>query len=500
MSKFPFEALTAPISEALPCGPDLELEGDAEFMQFIARAESVLPDSFLAFDRRDVDLPGLLATAGALLKRTADLRLLTLTAKLFALDRDLPGFVACLDAIARCLDERWPHLHPELLGDDPVLRQVALQSLDDNPHTAMPLQMAALFKARRLGEVSLRSYLLADGVIAPRVGEDGQPIEKVPTPGDLAGATADMELADIVKLREQVRALAAAVERLVAIYAERSGRSDGLSLPRLSSVASQLVALVDRLAVEKDPSLVAAADTDAAGDASGDVGRPATNGAVRSMADVGEALRVTRRYFERSEPSSPIRLLLAQAETLIGKSFYDALSAIAPELVGQASIRPSRSLALVLPLDRLAQLLPPPDEEDAAAPDGSDSGSGWGAGGASDADSAAAANGEKADGGEADGGEEALADGEGGASKSLSERSSGAGMGAAGADRGPRFAVGSRQEALALIDQISAHLRQAEPSSPIPFILDHARGIAGRDFVALLRELLPPHLLRIDDQ
>ena len=48
----------------------------------------------------------------------------------------------------------------------------------------------------------------------------------------------------------------------------------------------------------------------------------------------------------------------------------------------------------------------------------------------------------------------------------------------------------TRAEALALIDAVAAHLRLAEPSSPAPLLLERAKTLATRDFVALLSELL----------
>jgi type VI secretion system protein ImpA len=51
--------------------------------------------------------------------------------------------------------------------------------------------------------------------------------------------------------------------------------------------------------------------------------------------------------------------------------------------------------------------------------------------------------------------------------------------------------VGSRREALALLQQIAVDVRAVEPSSPIPLLCDHARGLAERDFLSLLRDVLP---------
>jgi type VI secretion system protein ImpA len=48
----------------------------------------------------------------------------------------------------------------------------------------------------------------------------------------------------------------------------------------------------------------------------------------------------------------------------------------------------------------------------------------------------------------------------------------------------------SRAAALSLIDAVSTYLRNAEPSSPVPMMLDRARALATRDFFGLLKELL----------
>jgi type VI secretion system protein ImpA len=49
----------------------------------------------------------------------------------------------------------------------------------------------------------------------------------------------------------------------------------------------------------------------------------------------------------------------------------------------------------------------------------------------------------------------------------------------------------TRAAALALIDAVAAHLRKAEPSSPAPYLLDRAKALSSRDFLSLLRDLLP---------
>ena len=42
-----------------------------------------------------------------------------------------------------------------------------------------------------------------------------------------------------------------------------------------------------------------------------------------------------------------------------------------------------------------------------------------------------------------------------------------------------------------LLEQVGHYFRMAEPSSPIPFLTDRARDLAQRDFLSVLKALLP---------
>ncbi len=61
--------------------------------------------------------------------------------------------------------------------------------------------------------------------------------------------------------------------------------------------------------------------------------------------------------------------------------------------------------------------------------------------------------------------------------------------------REPTPPASSRAAALGLIDSIAAHMRRVEPSSPAPYLLDRAKNLATRDFVALLQDVLSEEAL-----
>jgi type VI secretion system protein ImpA len=62
------------------------------------------------------------------------------------------------------------------------------------------------------------------------------------------------------------------------------------------------------------------------------------------------------------------------------------------------------------------------------------------------------------------------------------------------------FSVENRAQALGLLAKVAAFFRTAEPSSPIPFLVDRARDLAQRDFLSLLNDVLPEGALKTIDK
>ena len=156
------------VSDDNPCGPDLDLEGDTEFMNFIAATEGLLPASYYAFNRATIDFPASLQAAEKLLKRTLDLRLIVLMAKLSILNRDVAGFAQRMGNAAWLVKEQWEGANPRGEGGDYSGRIAQLATLEDNAVILLPLQHAPLIETNREGALSYRDQLLASGGAQPR--------------------------------------------------------------------------------------------------------------------------------------------------------------------------------------------------------------------------------------------------------------------------------------------------------------------------------------------
>ena len=472
MSAVAFETVTAPVSDDLPCGPDFDLEGDPDFMNFMARTEGLLPQSFFTvnddgvsvpFDRTQIAYADEAKTIARFLGDSRDLRLLTTLAKFAVLSRDLPTFTGSLDAIARLLSERWADVHPRGDDGDFTLRMVTLQTLDDMPTVVLPVQYAPLVMGRRSGNVTFRNVQVALGEVQRRNGEDATELSTIDS------AVSDTDLDTLVTLRDRLALACAAVATIQRVWIEHAGYDQALSFPRLAPVLTRIERWLNDAVARRDPSAQRPDDA-AAETASGSVpvaaGPVAVPGSFGSAAEAAQALAAAVDYFRRNEPASPTLLLVAQAQDLVGKSLHQILSALMPERADHARFALGGDIPLNLPLQRLSELpgLTAHAPTDDALPDSWETSGGW----------------------DAPAGETETETGDDPAEIPAEVR--------AEPVRRARevSAATTRQEALALLSAVARHFRQHEPASPIPLLLDRAAGYASKDFAALLKELMPP--------
>jgi type VI secretion system protein ImpA len=449
-------ALGIPLSPEEPCGPDLDQLGDAAYMHFIARIDSVLPTSLVKFKRSSIDFSSELAALQSLLSRSRDLRLLVPLAKLSILNRDIAAYAAVIGLIEKLTDEAWEPLAPRLLDGNAKPRIDVLRALDDMVPSVLQVQAAPLFETRRFGPLSYRSRLLAEGTVAPRQGEDDQ-LEKVPEAAAVATALQEVDIKELIGARSLMVGLGQSLNRLEELVTQKAGKAGSLQFPRLKPLVQEIVAFLDKAAVARDPASALTPAKPAESQAPADVAPAADSrgAAIGSTAQAQEALAVAAAYFARSEPSSPILLVIRQVQALVGLSFFDSMHLLLPDLSPKARLALGPERQLTLPFQRLAKLT-----LTVAKP----------------------ADGEN--GGEAGGENETRA--EENVPESTVIISSSA------------FSALDRREAMALLQKVSEHFRRAEPSSPIPLLLEGAGKMVGKDFVTLLRDSLPTGSLSVD--
>jgi type VI secretion system protein ImpA len=435
-----FETLTKPVSTDDPCGPDLDSEGNVQYLNFFAGAETMLPVSYFdvvkptgergRFDPKAFDFDTQFAAAAPLLARTRDLRLTVLLAKLSILNRDLASFSACLRAIAFLLGEQWENVHPRGEDGDFSYRAVTIESIDVLPTVVNPLQFLPLIENRRYGVVTFRAYQIAKGQLASS-GEaelDLATIERIVSETDLDALKA---------INASFSELATVIALIRNVWREKTDSASSLAFDKLLGVVDEIATWLRGIVRDRDPSAVVTnAETAVSADgetAAGSVQQNADFQRITSSVRAAAALYAVAGYFARSEPSSPALLLVRQAQEMVGKSFVEAIRMMVPAYAETAAVNIGRDRFFDLPIERMAAL---------------------------------------------NGGSHPPVPGDG------------------TLDQGIVFAVESRGQALFLLEQVASYFRVSEPSSPIPLLTDRARELAQRDFLSLLQDVLPEGALK----
>jgi type VI secretion system protein ImpA len=421
------------ISTDAPCGRDLFEAGDTTFMNFTVGAEGLLPASFYSkrdgtpFDRGSVDLGGSCKIGHSVLERTYDIRVLSLLAKLHALNRDAEQAIRIFEQTADILERFWDEIHPRAEEGDWSYRVACLQALDDNTHIVLPLQYAPVLQHQQIGDLTVRAVFVATGKSQAR--ED----ERLIALSDLDRAMSEIDLSALKAARSLFARLASATDRIRATWLERAGYDQAVRFDMVTPFANKAHDALAGYVTRREPASTtneqaSAIETRNAA-AMGEVAHAGTF-AVATFAQAESALSASASFFARNEPSNPALPLIRQAQQLMGKSFLDVLRILAPSHVEAASFNIGKGPYLPFPVERLAEFSettePTPTEEE------------------------------------------------------------------------PRtFVAGSRQEAVSLLTAVNGFYAKHEPSSPLPLFTERASALAGRDFLGIMKDVLPEDAMKM---
>ncbi len=327
------QSLLLPVDDASPTGDDLEYDADFMALERAAatKAERAMGDAVKAAEEPDWDRVRTLAEA--LLARSKDLRVAVHLSTAWMRTGGLPGWSSGLGLVRGLLENFWDGVHPQLDAEDdndPTARVNAIVPLGDALSVLGYFRTATFVQSPRLGRFSLRDLRIANGSlkISAAEGDEGQP------------SLADIEACCVDCPEQELLATAAAVAQILehakaidGLFNEQVGTA-GPDLKPLLSDAFELRKFLDAQVARRAP----ASDTDdaAAGDDGAETGVVAGAGVTASTGRIQSADDVRRRldelcdYYARTEPSSPIPLLLRRAQRLVGKTFVDLMQDLAP--------------------------------------------------------------------------------------------------------------------------------------------------------------------------
>lgn len=317
-----------------PSGADLEYDAVFTELEIAAQPGEERQTGKDIIPGRDPDYKVVVARASDILSRSHDLRAAVFLAEAELILNGFAGFAPVTTYIATLLTEYWDTCHPRLDDeddDDPTMRINAVSGLVGDPDgtgTASrvydAVRRAPLTRSRAFGAMSLRHLAVASGEIAAPADMDSVP--------DAARIVAAFQDTDADALREIAAAVTTVRRDLEAIDAAFDARTPGRG-PKLEPLLRLMRLAEARIvtALGGDAKIEARDDGAASPGPAGDgAAAPSVAGVIGSPADVRTALDRIVAYYERSEPSSPVPVILNRARRLVGADFLSIVRDMAP--------------------------------------------------------------------------------------------------------------------------------------------------------------------------
>lgn len=310
-------SVTLPLSPTAPCGPSLEYDseyavllsrlsprGDAQYGEFVG-----VPD---APNWADIE-----RDCRRLLSRTRDINLFVWVCRARTRLAQAAGLAPALAALAEAL-QAWPDaIHPQLVVEgerDPAVRANALAALAD-PEGLLGDVREIVVAANAARHLTVREVERAFAV-----------------PRQVGSPSPEWMAQQLDGLRRSAADDAEAPVSLLAAASKAAREIAAWSASNLGPDAPPLKALCVLLAPFELPEPQGEAAPTERAEANRLIERPRSPSAL-SRDDVRDSIRDAREWFEVHEPSSPVAVLLGQAERMVGRRFSEVADAIPLDLV-----------------------------------------------------------------------------------------------------------------------------------------------------------------------
>lgn len=338
------DALSRPVSDSDPAGPDLEYSSVAELDRFAAGTPGTIdPSTQELVGAEEPNWRKVLERATELLGETKDLRVAAWVTRAELANRGLTGLSDGLKLIATLLENFWETLYPPLdrdEGDDPIERLNVLANLSPDPSQSYgspateglmrAIRGAAIAESREVGRFTVRDLDYALGRMQPPQGQTA------PAMAMLAAAwkTGDAE-ANQLK-RDGVAVGLAAVQAIIKLFVDHSGQRPNLDLLQqtLRRVGEFYSSVDAEIAAENgggDAGGDGEGSDDEVGGGGGGAGKPPRSGGLASRADAVRILSQVAEFLRKAEPSSPAPMFIDRAIKLLQMDFNAIVKELMPD-------------------------------------------------------------------------------------------------------------------------------------------------------------------------
>ena len=330
------ESLLKPLSEESPAGENLRW--DRRYLEIERLAEGKEETQFSAAE--EPDWREVRDGCVELFARGKHLRVAVLLTLAAVRMEGYPGLRDGLKLIHELLTQYWDPVFPQLDvedNNDPTERVNSLSALvtpmatyGDKIRFVDRVFEAPICASRQLGQFSMRDVAIAGGTL--EVPED--PDKSKPTLQIIQAAFEETDAAVLEEIANAIDEAAGCLAGIEAIFDERCGAGIGPAPEALKTLLRDAGIQVRRHMAGGEALTESEEEGAPIGGGGGGGGsRGALAGEVNSPQDALLAFQKVSRYYAANEPSSPVALIVAAAEQMVGKSFLDISKVLTPEVV-----------------------------------------------------------------------------------------------------------------------------------------------------------------------
>jgi type VI secretion system protein ImpA len=350
------DKLLAEIDAESPCGEDLVYDPAYLELERVLQGTPEQQVGSTIVQAEEPDWSEGRKQALALLERTKDLRVVVYLTQALTRTDGIPGVRDGLALLRGVLERYWDQIHPQLDPDDdydPTERMNVLaafaapQEMQDTPVSFDLLLTATLCTSPVLHRsYSLRDIRVAKGELSPGETAAGQgPPDLVEIAAAFTGEklNPDQQAELVESLQATARAAAEAAEHvgiIDSLLMQRVGSGSTIDFSGYQGLLREIGGCVNDYLGRVGAAVGAGSEPAAApaGAEAGAPGGPGISGAVQSPEDVIRVLDRVCEYYERTEPSSPVPLLLRRAKKLVRKNFIEIIQDLTPDSLRQIQV------------------------------------------------------------------------------------------------------------------------------------------------------------------
>ncbi len=324
------DTLMQPVAGDQPAGPDLSY--DPERQQIEDAFETARAAA--AGEGEPPDWAAVIRLIKGQSEKTKDAWLAVYLARAGARAQQLPTVALGCEYLAGILETWWDEAHPSLEDYGFQGRKGACDSLASHSDFVIPLRRVVVVEHARLGRFT--------GEDLERFSREGDQAEGI---GMFRAALADTGSDELANVIAQLDGIRNALGRVDAVLIDKAEDTTGTNFSPAYETLDAIRRTLGHLTGMGGGEPVAAPAPNSAPAASGGESRaapaatgsaPSGSGRVESRSDVTRSLEAVIDYYNRSEPGSPIPVILTRAKSWVHMDFLAILSDIAPESVKDA--------------------------------------------------------------------------------------------------------------------------------------------------------------------